>query len=116
MVVNLTLWGLIFNFVGSFTLILVTLFGKWHQKDYSKSWKERYWWMGWRPIFKVRPPNEKSRWMVKWKNHVVRYGFIPPRHLWNSIGFLLITIGFFLQLLDMLKEFLFNKLNQIRTF
>jgi len=29
---NLILWGLIFNFVGSLVLILVTLFGKWHQK------------------------------------------------------------------------------------
>lgn len=95
---NLTLLGLIFNFMGSFILILVTLFGKWHQIDYSKSWKQRYWWMGWKPIMRIRPQNEKPHWKIKWKHTIVRYGFIPPKHFWNSAGFLLISIGFLLQL------------------
>ncbi len=99
MIINLEILGLVFNFIGSFVLILVSLFGKWHQKNYTNHWTKRYWWMGWRPVFKVRPPNEKARWVIKWNHTVVRQGFIPPKHLWNSIGFLLITIGFFLQLL-----------------
>ncbi len=98
---NLILWGLIFNFVGSLVLILVTLFGKWHQKDYSKHWTKRYWWMGWRPIFKISPPSEKARWKIKLNHKVIIEGFIPPRHLWNSIGFLLISIGFLLQIIGL---------------
>ena len=103
MEITLEVLGLIFNFVGAFVLILVSLFGKWHQKNYANHWTKRYWWEGWRPIFKVRPPNEKSRWVIKWNHKVPRYEFIPPKHLWNSIGFLFITIGFFLQLLSLIE-------------
>ena len=98
MSVNLEIWGLILNFTGSFILILVSLFGNWHQKDYSKPWYRRYWWMGWRPIFRIRPSSGKAEWRIKLNHKVVRYGFIPPTHLWNSIGFLFIAVGFFLQL------------------
>lgn len=100
MTLNLATWGLILNFTGSFILFLVSIFGKWHQKTYTNHWTKRYWWNGWRPIFKVHPPNEKAKWQIKLNSHVVREGFIPPRYLWNSIGFLLIAIGFFLQLLS----------------
>jgi hypothetical protein len=36
MEINLEIFGLILNFVGSFVLILVSIFRKWYQKDYSK--------------------------------------------------------------------------------
>lgn len=101
---NLIVLGLILDFIGVSILILVTLFGKGHQKNYVNHWAKRYWWLGWRPIFKVRPPLEKARWMIKWKNKVVRYGFIPPKHLWNSIGFAIIGFGFLLQIIGNLKN------------
>ena len=102
MKVNLILLGLIFNFTGSFILFLVSVFGKWHQKTYTNKWTKRYWWSGWKPIFKIHPPSGKAKWVIKLNHHVVREGFIPPRHLWNSIGFLFIAVGFLLQLLSIL--------------
>ena len=102
MIINLEVGGLILNFIGSLILILVTLFGKWHQKTYTNHWTKRYWWQGWNPIFRVRPQNEKTRWIIKWNHHILRYGFIPPKHLWNSIGLLFIAAGFFLQLLSII--------------
>lgn len=96
---ELIIIGLIFDFFGVSILILVSLFGKWHQKNYTNHWTKRYWWMGWRPIFKVSPPNKKSKWMIKPKHKVVRYGFIPPKNLWNSIGFAIIGLGFILQII-----------------
>lgn len=98
---EIVILGLIFNFIGSAILVLVTLFGKWHQIKYDNPWTKRYWWMGWRPIFKVRPPNEKPRWMVKWNHVVIVEGFIPPKHFWNSVGFLFIAVGFLLQLIGL---------------
>ena len=95
---NLLTWGLSLDIIGIFILTLVALFDYPHQRVFNEGWKKRYWWMGWRPIFKVCPPNEKSRWMVKWRHKVVRYGIIPPKHKYNIIGFLFILIGFILQL------------------
>jgi hypothetical protein len=95
---NLEFWGLVLNFIGSSILVFVSLFGNWYQKDYSKPWYKRYWWMGWRPIFRVHPPNEKSKWMIKLTHKAIVDGFIPPTHLWNTIGFLFTTLGFLLQL------------------
>jgi len=100
MCINLVVSGLIFNFIGSFILILVSLFGKWHQIKYDNHWTKRYWWMGWRPFYK----NTKTlKWHTNWNRKVIVEGFIPPKHLWNSIGFLFITLGFFLQLLNTIK-------------
>ena len=90
--------SIILTFAGAFIFVLVSLFGVWHQKNYANHWTKRYWWMGWRPIFKVRPPNEKARWKIKLDSMVVRYGFIPPKHQWNIIGFLCVLVGFILQL------------------
>lgn len=96
---NLGVLGLLFDIVGVLILTLVAIFDYPHQRIYGeKEWWKRYWWQGWRPIFKVRPPKEKERWMIKPKHFVVRYGFIPPKHQWNIIGFLLVLIGFILQL------------------
>ena len=95
MEITLEVLGLIFNFVGAFVLILVSLFGKWHQKNYANHWTKRYWWEGWRPIYK----NTKTlEWKIKLNSMVVRYGFIPPKHQWNIVGFLFVLAGFLLQL------------------
>jgi len=95
---NLEILGLIFNFIGSFILVLVTIFGKWHQTNYTNPWTKRYWWMGWRPIYK---DTKTLRWKVKLNRIVIVEGFIPPKHLWNSIGFLCIAFGFLLQLIGL---------------
>ena len=96
---NLVILGLIFDIVGVLILTLVAIINYPHTKIYNeKDWRKRYWWQGWRPLFKVRPPKEKETWMIKPKHFVVRYGPIPPKHQWNIIGFLLVLIGFILQL------------------
>jgi len=91
--------ALILEITGAFILTLVAIFDYPHTRIYEKKrWWERYWWSGWRPIFRVRPPNEKARWRLKWNSFIVRYGFIPPKHQWNIIGFLCILAGFILQI------------------
>ena len=98
--INLNLLGLILSFIGSFVLILVSLFGKWHQIKYDNHWKKRYWWMGRRPFYKN---TQTLKWHFKW-NHIVGVeGFIPPKHLWNAIGFLFISVGFIFQLLSIIS-------------
>jgi len=100
MVINQIVLGLSFNFLGSCVLVLVALFGKWHQVHPQNNWRKRCWWMGWRPFYK----NTKTlKWHIKWNRKVIIDGFIPPKHLWNSIGLLLIATGFFLQLLNAIK-------------
>jgi hypothetical protein len=94
---TLVFWGLVLNFIGSFILILVALFGKWHQVHPQNHWTKRYWWMGRRPFWKNTQTN---KWHFKWNHMVIVDGFIPPRHLWNSIGFLFITLGFLLQIIS----------------
>jgi hypothetical protein len=95
---NLILWGLILNFVGSSILVFVSLFGKWHQIKYDNPWTKGYWWMGRRPFYK----NTKTlKWHFKWNHIVIVEGFIPPKHLWNSIGFLFIASGFLLQIIGL---------------
>jgi hypothetical protein len=96
---SLEILGLILNFIGSLILILVTLFGKWHQIKYDNPWTKRYWWMGRRPLYKN---TQTHKWHFKWNRIVIIEGFIPPKHLWNSIGFFFITLGFLLQLLDLM--------------
>lgn len=88
--------GLIFDIIGVFTLTLVTIIDYPHQRIFGeKEWWKRYWWQGWRPIYR----NTKTlEWKVKLNSIVVRYGFIPPKHQWNIFGFSLILIGFLLQL------------------
>lgn len=85
--------------IGVLILIMVAISGGWHGKYNMPFWKKRYWWLGWRPIFKVYPPNEKPRWMIKLNHKVVRYGWIPPKHKWNWVAFLFILTGIFFQIL-----------------
>lgn len=97
--VNLVVLGLIFDIIGVFILTLVAIFNYRHQRIFGeKEWWKRYWWQGWRPIFKIRPPSEKAKWKIKWNQMVVRCGVIPPKHQWNIVGFLYILVGFLLQL------------------
>ena len=94
---NLEILGLIFNFVGSFILVLVSLFGVWHQRNEIEKWTKRYWWMGWRPIYRN---TQTLKWKIKWNSFVVRNGAIPPKHQWNVMGFIYMLIGFLLQLMS----------------
>ena len=97
---NVVISGLIFDIVGVLILTLVAIFDYPHQRVFGeKEWWKRYWWQGWRPIFKISPPLEKSRWKLKWTHWVVVYGIIPPKYQWDIIGFLFILIGFLLQLM-----------------
>jgi len=95
---NLGVLGLIYNIVGVFILTLVAIIDYPHQRVYGQPINKRYHWMGWNPIFKIHPPSEKAKWMIKWKHKVVRFAFIPPKHQWDIIGFLFILVGFLLQL------------------
>ena len=97
---NLEISGLIMGFVGSVIFILVSFFGVGHQKNFIEKWTKRYRWQGWRPIFKISPPNEKPYWKIKWTSTVVRFGAIPPQHQWNMVGFLYIFVGLLLQLMN----------------
>lgn len=89
MSIDLIVLGLIFDFFGVSILILVTFLGMPYQKTYTAKRKERYWWLGWKITFTL-PPKLKKQTMQ---------GFIPPKHMWNLIGFLFIGVGFLLQII-----------------
>ena len=96
---NLIVLGLILDIVGVFILTCMAIIDYHHQRIFGeKEWWKRYWWQGWRPIFKIRPPDKKAEWKVKWNSTCVRYGFIPPKHKWNIIGFFCVLVGFLLQI------------------
>jgi len=91
--------GLVFDILGVFILTLVAIIDPPYTRIFNeKEWWKKYWWQGWRPIFKIRPPSKKAYWRVKLNHKVVREGVIPPKHKWNIIGFILILTGFSLQL------------------
>ena len=90
---DLVILGLIFDFFGGLILIIINFLGMSYQKTYTAKWTKRYWWMGWKLIFTF-PQKLRKRNME---------GFIPPKHMWNLIGFLFITIGFLIQIIGSLK-------------
>jgi len=93
---NLIILGLIFDIIGVFILTLGVIIDYPHQRIFNqKEWWKRYWWQDWRPIYRN---TKTSEWKIKLNSMVVRYGFIPPKHQWNIIGFLFVLIGFLLQL------------------
>ena len=96
MEITLLVLGLIFDIIGVFILTLVAIIDYPHTRIFGeKEWWKRYWWEGWRPIYK----NTKTlEWKIKLNSMVVRYGFIPPKHQWNIVGFLFVLAGFLLQL------------------
>lgn len=95
---KLMIIGLIFTLIGALILVLNTIFGGWHQKTYINSWKKRFYWMGWRPFFKISHPSGKVERKIKWTRKVIVNGFIPPKYMWELIGFLFILIGVILQI------------------
>ena len=94
---NLVIWGLILDIMGVSILTITSMINPWHgRREDLKFWnKERYWWIGWRPLFR-NTETKKLVWM--WRHKPVVHGWIPPRHKLEIIGFLLILIGFALQL------------------
>lgn len=93
---NLGVLGLIFDIVGVLILTLVAIVDYPHQRIFNqKEWWKRYWWQGWRPFYKN---TQTLKWKMKLNSMVVRYGFIPPKHQWDIIGFLFVLAGFILQL------------------
>ncbi|MCK4649764.1 hypothetical protein KAT36_00890 [Candidatus Pacearchaeota archaeon] len=94
MSINLIVLGLSLDFFGVAILILVTLFGTWHQKVHTAKWSKKYYWEGRIFDFRKFPPRLRK---------VLKYGFIPPKHMWNSVGFLLIGLGFLLQIIGNLR-------------
>lgn len=89
--------GWAFNLIG-FIFLFVAFFTPRHQKIIGNPRSKRYWWQGWRPIFKISPPNEKAYWKIRKDYTSVRFGVIPPQHQWNIIGLFYTFIGFYLQL------------------
>lgn len=97
--INIVILGLIFDIIGVGILTLVAIFDYPHTKIYEKEkWWKRYWWMGWRPLFKITLPSGKVERKIKWIRKIIVYGILPPNNSWNIIGFLCILIGFLLQL------------------
>lgn len=90
--INLGILGLIFDFIGALILVLVSLSGLWHRKDYSQKWTKRYWWMGW---FISKGPHNMIFPKIRWG---IKQGCIPPQNQWNAVGFLYLLIGFLLQI------------------
>lgn len=91
--------GLIFDIIGVLILVGVSVWNPFYQRrEDLKWWKKRYWWHGWRPIFKIHPPSGKTKWKIKLNHIVIIHGFIPQKHKGNIIGFLCILVGFILQL------------------
>ncbi len=98
--ISLVIWGLILDIFGVFILVMVSIWDPSYQKrEDLKWWEKRYSWSGWRPIFKIRPPSKKAYWRIKLNCMVSTRGFMPPKHKWNTIGFLCVLIGFLLQIL-----------------
>jgi len=78
---DLIIWGLVLDIIGVFILTLVAIFDYPHQRIFGeKKWWKRYWWEGWRPIFRIRPPNERPKWKIKLNYKSIRYGPVPPKH------------------------------------
>ena len=98
MVLSAGVMGLILNFAGSIILMIVIFFGCEHQKIYTNPWHKKYRWLGWRPFLKISHPSGKIERKIKWTHKVIVECCIPPVHLWNAVGFLYMSAGFFLQL------------------
>jgi len=58
---DLNILGLVFGLIGSLILVCSSFLVPKHQKNYVEKWTRRYWWQGWRPIFKVSPLNKLGR-------------------------------------------------------
>ena len=96
---DLLILGLIFDIIGVFILTVVAIIDPPHTRVFGeKEWWKRYYWSGWRPFLKIKHPSGKVERKIKWTYKTVVYGFIPPQHQWNIIGFVFILMGFLLQI------------------
>lgn len=93
---NLVIWGLILDIFGVLILVTMSILNPWHWKrEDLKFGQKRYSWHGWRPLYK----NTKTlEWKIKLNRMPIIHGFIPPKYKGELIGFILILIGFILQL------------------
>ena len=98
MCVNLVVLGLIFDIVGVFIITITTIINPRYQRREDVKWwdKRRYWWNGWKPLYKN---TETKKWCWNWKRKPIVEWIIPPKHQLEIFGFLLILIGFWLQLI-----------------
>ena len=101
---DLLILGLILDIIGVVILTLVAIIDYPHQRVFGEDkGRKMYWWMAWRPIFKVCQPQEKPRWIIRFTHKVGKEGFIPPNHFWSIIGLILIMFGFCFQLISYLQ-------------
>lgn len=82
--------------IGALLLVIVATSSMWHGKYNFPFWRRRYYWHTWRPFYKN---TETLKWKIKWNRIVLVFGWIPPKHKLNWIGFLFILIGIFFQVL-----------------
>ena len=91
--------GLIMDIIGVCILMMVIFFGVHGHKIYDEKWSRKYWWNGWRPIYRS---TKTGKYVLYWKRRPIVYGAISPHNLWNGVGFLFILFGFILQMLSYL--------------
>jgi len=92
---NQVAFGLILDMIGISILTITTIINPWHGKYNLPFWKKRYYWNGWRPLYK----NTKTKkWVLKLNHVPLVFGWIPPKHKLEIIGFVFILVGFWFQL------------------
>lgn len=80
----LAILGLVFDFIGVFILVIVSVSKMGYTRKYQEKGRKRYWLHGeWRIVFSF-PPKFKQQG---------RYAFIPPKIIWTWVGFLFIAVG-----------------------
>ncbi len=67
-----------------------------HGKYEFPFWKKRYWWNGWKPIYKN---TETLKWVIDLNHKCLIEGRMPPKHKMNWLAFLLFLEGILLQTL-----------------
>ena len=93
---NMLVLGLIFDIIGVSILITISIINPWYWKrEDLKFGQKRYSWHSRRPFYK---DTKTLKWKVKWNHRPIVDGFIPPKYKGNIFGFLLILVGFILQL------------------
>jgi len=101
MEINYSLTGLILTALGALVLTLNNILTGWHQRVYGQKWNKRYWWEGWRPFLKITHPDGRIERRIKWNHKTPVSWFLPPKYIWEIIGFLLILIGTILQIIGL---------------
>ena len=96
---ELIVTGLMFDIVGVLILVVMVIWDPHYQKRMDlRWWTKKYSFQLWKPIFPIHPPKGKSYWMAKWNHVPLTNWFLPPKHIGNIVGFLLVLTGFILQI------------------